>query len=149
MKHPKQQTKLASFQRDTEGATIKHDDPQPKLEKGPDILAAVMSGRDDYELLLTGFRRHYLLNILPHEQTHALTMEVLREKFHVIGKQWLKSQGHDTLYRAHLKSSFDALEEHEKDAIRRISNDAELPVVFICHVIEELCKAELSEMSNA
>lgn len=59
---------IGSFQRDTEGATIKHQQPLPKLEKGPDILVNVVKGRADYTITLGGWRRQYIKSQLPKSQ---------------------------------------------------------------------------------
>jgi glycosyltransferase involved in cell wall biosynthesis len=61
---------FGSFQRDTEGATIRTNRPQPKLEKGPDILAAVLEHfrDDDYRMLLGGWRRQYIKSMIPRQK---------------------------------------------------------------------------------
>jgi len=54
---------LASFQRDTEGASIGRGlNPEPKFEKGPDIFADVVERFQPNELLVAipGWRRDYL-----------------------------------------------------------------------------------------
>jgi glycosyltransferase involved in cell wall biosynthesis len=58
---------FGSFQRDTEGSSIHHDEPQPKLEKGPDVLVRVLERFWDepYKLFLAGWRRQYVKSRVP------------------------------------------------------------------------------------
>lgn len=59
---------FGSFQRDTEGSTIRGPDPRPKLEKGPDVLVRLLNERfatDDYRLILSGWRRQYVKAHVP------------------------------------------------------------------------------------
>ena len=59
---------IGSFQRDTEGAGISQGKFLPKLEKGPDIFVkAVMKLKikhPNIKIVLTGNRRHYIMNEL-------------------------------------------------------------------------------------
>lgn len=53
---------LGSFQRDTEGMTEGTNNPQPKLEKGPDLFAEVVEkfSVDECQPFIPGWRRTYL-----------------------------------------------------------------------------------------
>jgi len=68
---------IGSFQRDTEGASCDGPNPQPKLEKGPDLLADAivhwhetsrwrsdMMGRYGIHVVLAGWRRQYIIKRL-------------------------------------------------------------------------------------
>lgn len=68
---------VGSFQRDTEGASALTENPQPKLEKGPDLLADAiiywhtsaaymsdMRGKYGVHVVLAGWRRQYLIKRL-------------------------------------------------------------------------------------
>lgn len=57
---------LASFQRDTEGSSIRTGRPTPKLEKGPDIFAGIVTSfdKDDVFPWYPGWRRDYLKVVL-------------------------------------------------------------------------------------
>lgn len=56
---------IGSFQRDTEGDSIKSGNFSPKLSKGPDIFLEIIkkhySQNKNLIVLLTGFRRNYLI----------------------------------------------------------------------------------------
>lgn len=64
---------IGSFQRDTEGAGISGGTYQPKLEKGPDLLAdfveAYQAAHGTPHVLLAGWRRQYLISRL--ERAHV------------------------------------------------------------------------------
>ena len=59
---------IGSFQRDTEGASIKNCTFKPKLEKGPDIfiqcLLHLQKTHKNIKVLLTGTRRQYVIKEL-------------------------------------------------------------------------------------
>jgi glycosyltransferase involved in cell wall biosynthesis len=61
---------FGSFQRDTEGVSIKSAVPQPKLEKGPDILVSVLERfwNERYALILAGWRRQYIKSRIPQQR---------------------------------------------------------------------------------
>jgi len=64
LKLPLDKTLLGSFQRDTEG----HDLKSPKLSKGPDIFCDIVerfhSENPDIEVILSGWRRQYVIKRL-------------------------------------------------------------------------------------
>jgi len=51
---------IGSFQRDTEGYDLK----TPKLSKGPDIFCDIVEKMDNVEVVLSGWRRQYVINRL-------------------------------------------------------------------------------------
>ena len=59
---------IGSFQRDTEGASIKNGTFKPKLEKGPDIfienIKSLQNIYNNIKVLLTGTRRQYIIKEL-------------------------------------------------------------------------------------
>lgn len=60
---------VGSFQRDTEGASIRTGTFEPKLEKGPDIFVKCVKllkekKHANLKVILTGTRRHYIINEL-------------------------------------------------------------------------------------
>jgi len=59
---------IGSFQRDTEGQSIKNETYLPKLEKGPDLFCDIVENYNTYfdnvEVLLAGYRRQYVMNRL-------------------------------------------------------------------------------------
>jgi len=62
---PKDKTLIGSFQRDTEGSDLK----SPKLEKGPDLFCdTIESLKTKPHVILTGWRREYVLNRLRDKQ---------------------------------------------------------------------------------
>jgi hypothetical protein len=65
---------IGSFQRDTEGASIRNGNYQPKLSKGPDILIEILKVINKYKfktanifVLLTGYRRQWIIKQLQKE----------------------------------------------------------------------------------
>jgi len=64
---PKDKFLIGSFQRDTEGSDLK----TPKLEKGPDIFVEKIKDicrfRKDVHVVLSGWRRQYVINRLNNE----------------------------------------------------------------------------------
>lgn len=70
---------IASFQRDTEGDGCDGDNPQPKLEKGPDkIVECILRARkeiDNVHVLLSGWRRQYIIHELKKHNVYYTYVE--------------------------------------------------------------------------
>lgn len=73
---------IGSFQRDTEGNSISSKKYKPKLSKGPDILIEILKIIKDYSfdtkkifVLLTGYRRHWIIQKLKKNNIRYLYLE--------------------------------------------------------------------------
>jgi glycosyltransferase involved in cell wall biosynthesis len=84
---------IGSFQRDTEGASIKNSTFKPKLEKGPDIfiqcLLHLQKTHKNINVLLTGTRRQYVIkelkkNNIPYFFFEMCDFETLNELYNCL-----------------------------------------------------------------
>jgi glycosyltransferase involved in cell wall biosynthesis len=92
---------VGSFQRDTEGASIASGEFLPKLEKGPDILAATLVAMKEEGLnpfaRLAGYRRDYVKRELdkykiPYEDLGLLDPDKLNEAYHTLDYYFVTSR---------------------------------------------------------
>lgn len=76
---PQDRFLIGSFQRDTEGASIKSGDYKPKRSKGPDtffrIVKMMHERNPNLTVLLAGWRRDYLVKLLTDAQIPHIYME--------------------------------------------------------------------------
>lgn len=70
---------IASFQRDTEGNGCDGDNPQPKLEKGPqNIVKCILKAREKHNnvhVLLSGWRRQWIIKELKQHNVYYTYVE--------------------------------------------------------------------------
>ena len=102
---PEDKFVVGSFQRDSEGGTR-----NPKLEKGPDLLAEFLIGlnRDDLHVLLGGWRREYISDRLDaadiqYTRIELAPIEIIRKMYAVCDLYVVSSRyegGPQALYEA-------------------------------------------------
>ena len=83
---------IGSFQKDTEGNSLKDKTFQPKLSKGPDIFINIVKDINKTKpvhIILTGLRREYLIqelnaNHIPFTYFNMLTLEEINELYNCL-----------------------------------------------------------------
>lgn len=91
---PQERFLIGSFQRDTEGGSIKSGNYEPKLSKGPDIFFKIVEEmykrNPNLTVLLAGWRRHFLIKKLedagiPHIYLERVdTLEEMNELYNTL-----------------------------------------------------------------
>lgn len=75
---------IGSFQRDTEGNSIKNQTYLPKLSKGPDIFCDIIErlilDKPNIAVVLTGWRRQYVINRLTQKNIKYYYFEMIDQK---------------------------------------------------------------------